>query len=135
MRLFLLTDSTTNKPSSPQPNVPIPKRTTIDKKVHNSTTNKPSSSQPNVPIPKRMTIDKKVHNSTTNKPSSSQPNVPIPKRMTIDKKVHQRNEVRVTPLHIAAIRGDVKQIKKLIKAGADVKVETDTSHMTFKNIE
>ena len=34
MRLFLLADSTTNKPSSPQPNVPIPKRTPIDKKVH-----------------------------------------------------------------------------------------------------
>ena len=58
--------------------------------------------------------------STTNKPASPQPNVPIPKRTPIDKKVHKRNERGETPLHIAAIRGDVKQIKKLIKAGADV---------------
>jgi len=71
--------------------------------------------------------------STTNKPSSPQPNVPIPKRTPIDKKVHKCNEVGVTPLHTAAISGDVKQIKKLIKAGADVNA-TDFAgmHLTIK---
>ena len=36
MSLFLLADSTTNKSSSPQPNVPIPKRTQSDIFVHKS---------------------------------------------------------------------------------------------------
>jgi len=36
--------------------------------------------------------------------------------------VNKRNERGETPLHVAAIRGDHKQVKKLIKAGADVNV-------------
>lgn len=73
--------------------------------------------------------------STTNKPASPQPNVPIPKRTPIDKKVHKRNERGETPLHIGAIRGDVKQIKKLIKAGADVNVADFAGmHLTIKRI-
>jgi len=39
-----------------------------------------------------------------------------------DRKLHKRNERGETPLHLAAIRGDVKQAKKLIKNGADVNV-------------
>ena len=40
-----------------------------------------------------------------------------------DKRVHKRNERGETPLHLAAIKGDPKQTKKLIKAGADVNVK------------
>lgn len=36
------------------------------------------------------------------------------------KKANKRNERGETPLHLAAIRGDSKQCRKLIKAGADV---------------
>ena len=36
--------------------------------------------------------------------------------------MHKRNERGETALHIAAIKGDAKQTKRLIKAGADVNV-------------
>ena len=36
--------------------------------------------------------------------------------------MHKRNERGEMPIHIAAIKGDVKLMKKLIKAGADVNV-------------
>lgn len=39
-----------------------------------------------------------------------------------EKKVHKRNERGEMPIHIAAIKGDMKLMKKLIKAGADVNV-------------
>jgi len=39
-----------------------------------------------------------------------------------DKKLNKRNERGETALHVAAIRGDVKQMKKLIQSGADVNV-------------
>ena len=39
-----------------------------------------------------------------------------------DRKLHKRNERGETPLHLAAIRGDAKQIKKLIRNGVDVNV-------------
>ncbi|XP_068003702.1 ankyrin repeat domain-containing protein 12 isoform X1 [Melanerpes formicivorus] len=38
-------------------------------------------------------------------------------------KVNKRNERGETPLHIAAIRGDVKQVKELIRLGANVNVK------------
>ena len=37
--------------------------------------------------------------------------------------MNKRNERGETALHVAAIRGDVKQMKKLIKSGADVNVK------------
>jgi len=40
-----------------------------------------------------------------------------------DKKLTKRNERGETALHVAAIRGDVKQMKKLIVGGADVNVK------------
>ncbi|RMC15570.1 hypothetical protein DUI87_07770 [Hirundo rustica rustica] len=38
-------------------------------------------------------------------------------------KVNKRNERGETPLHMAAIRGDVKQVKELIRLGANVNVK------------
>ena len=45
------------------------------------------------------------------------------KRTPSEKKANKRNERGETPLHLAAIRGDVKQAKKLIKSGVDVNVK------------
>ena len=45
------------------------------------------------------------------------------RRTPADKKLNKRNERGETSLHVAAIRGDVKQMKKLIKSGADVNVK------------
>ena len=42
------------------------------------------------------------------------------KRTPLEQKVNKRNTRGETPLHLAAIKGDIKQAKKLIKAGADV---------------
>ena len=56
------------------------------------------------------------------KPSSPPPSVTSTKRTQADKKVNKRNERGETSLHIAAKRGDVKQAKKLIKAGASVNI-------------
>jgi len=47
----------------------------------------------------------------------------IGRRTPADKKLSKRNERGETALHVAAIRGDVKQMKKLIKSGADVNVK------------
>ncbi|XP_056005462.1 ankyrin repeat domain-containing protein 11-like isoform X2 [Ostrea edulis] len=67
----------------------------------------------------KMTDDSQ---DSSSKPTSPQPSVPAIKKTPGDKKVHKRNERGETPLHLAAIKGDVKQTKKLIKAGADVNV-------------
>ncbi len=45
------------------------------------------------------------------------------KKISLDRKVNKRNERGETPLHIASIRGDCKQAKKLIKAGADINIK------------
>lgn len=57
----------------------------------------------------------------TVKPPSPTPLLPI-KKSQFDKKVFKRNERGEMPIHLAAIRGDIKLLKKLIKAGADVNV-------------
>ena len=41
----------------------------------------------------------------------------------VNPRVYRRNERGETPLHIAAIKGDVGTLKKLIKDGADVSVK------------
>ena len=51
-----------------------------------------------------------------------------------DKKVHKRNERGETPLHIAAIKGDIKQTKRLIKAGADVNVADFAGTLNYQII-
>jgi len=45
------------------------------------------------------------------------------KKTPLDKKINKRNERGETPLHVAAIRGDEKLTKRLLKAGADVNVK------------
>ena len=41
----------------------------------------------------------------------------------VNSRVYRRNERGETPLHIAAMKGDVTAIKKLIKEGAEVGVK------------
>ncbi len=55
-------------------------------------------------------------------PRPSSPHLSAGKRTPLDKKVNKRNERGETALHVAAIKGDIKQAKRLIKAGADVNV-------------
>ncbi|KAL8593110.1 hypothetical protein ACOMHN_018036 [Nucella lapillus] len=69
----------------------------------------------------RMT-DETSQGDTSPKPSSPPPSVTSTKRTPADKKVNKRNERGETPLHLAAKRGDLKQARRLIKAGASVNV-------------
>ncbi|MGH0133760.1 UNVERIFIED_CONTAM: hypothetical protein FKN15_067305 [Acipenser sinensis] len=64
-------------------------------------------------------------NSTPNHPSQTTPlQKKIPSTSSRQKdKVNKRNERGETPLHMAAIRGDTKQVKELISLGADVNVK------------
>ena len=57
--------------------------------------------------------------------SSPRPSSPPPtaKKTPLEKKVNKRNDRGETPIHLAAIRGDSKQTKRLIKAGVDVNVK------------
>ncbi|KAK3586736.1 hypothetical protein CHS0354_014767 [Potamilus streckersoni] len=66
----------------------------------------------------KMTDD--TSQDSTGKPLS--PTTPSSVKKPFDKKVYKRNDRGETPLHLAAIKGDDKMIKKLIKAGADVNV-------------
>ena len=65
--------------------------------------------------------------------SSPRPSSPhsATKRTPIDKKVNKRNERGETSLHVAAIKGQIKQTKRLIKAGADVNVKDYAGEMIF----
>lgn len=67
----------------------------------------------------RMADESTQENSV--KPPSPTPLQPV-KKTQVDKKVFKRNERGEMPIHIAAIKGDIKVLKKLIKAGADVNV-------------
>ncbi|XP_074644585.1 uncharacterized protein LOC141901320 isoform X2 [Tubulanus polymorphus] len=71
-----------------------------------------------------MKMTAETHPSGDMSPRPSSPVTPAStKRTPMDKKVHKRNERGETSLHLAAIKGDAKQTKKLIKAGADVNVK------------
>lgn len=64
--------------------------------------------------------------STPSHPSQTTPvqkKVPSSASSRQKDKVNKRNERGETPLHMAAIRGDAKQVKELISLGADVNVK------------
>ena len=42
---------------------------------------------------------------------------------TTAKRLNKRNEKGETQLHLACIKGDVRRVRKLVKAGADVNVK------------
>ncbi|XP_025114689.1 LOW QUALITY PROTEIN: ankyrin repeat domain-containing protein 11-like [Pomacea canaliculata] len=84
--------------------------------------NVPLSERQQMALLMRMT-DESVQGDSSPKPSSPPPSVTSTKRTPADKKVNKRNDRGETPLHIAAKRGDVKQTKKLIKAGASINVK------------
>ncbi|KAL5021869.1 hypothetical protein ScPMuIL_001024 [Solemya velum] len=83
----------------------------------------PFSERQQLAMVMRMT-DEGEEKSTypTQKPLSPPTPVSGVKRTPGEKRVNKRNEKGESALHIAAIRGDLKQAKKLIKAGADVNV-------------
>lgn len=66
---------------------------------------------------------------TDSTPSHPSQTTPVPKKVPSSAssrqkdKVNKRNERGETPLHMAAIRGDAKQVKDLISLGADVNVK------------
>ncbi|XP_077579941.1 ankyrin repeat domain-containing protein 12 isoform X1 [Stigmatopora nigra] len=68
-------------------------------------------------------------NSPDSTPSHPLHTTPVPKKVPSSAssrqkdKVNKRNERGETPLHMAAIRGDAKQVKELISLGADVNVK------------
>ncbi|XP_064610916.1 ankyrin repeat domain-containing protein 12-like isoform X2 [Liolophura sinensis] len=85
------------------------------------THNVPLSERQQLAMIIRMTDDNSQDSSPKHSSPAQPPNTPG-KRTPGDKKVHKRNERGETQLHIFAKKGDVKQTKKLIKAGADVNV-------------
>ncbi|XP_040000637.1 ankyrin repeat domain-containing protein 12 isoform X2 [Xiphias gladius] len=68
-------------------------------------------------------------NSPDSTPSHPSQTTPVQKKVPSSAasrqkdKVNKRNERGETPLHMAAIRGDAKQVKELISLGADVNVK------------
>ncbi|XP_078253613.1 ankyrin repeat domain-containing protein 12 isoform X2 [Rhinoraja longicauda] len=72
-----------------------------------------------------MQMTARDNNSTPNHPSQATPGqkkTPSSSNRQKDK-VNKRNERGETPLHMAAIRGETKQVKELISQGADVNVK------------
>uniref|UniRef100_UPI00398F0FC1 ankyrin repeat domain-containing protein 12 isoform X2 n=1 Tax=Pristiophorus japonicus TaxID=55135 RepID=UPI00398F0FC1 len=72
-----------------------------------------------------MQMTARDNNSTPNHPSQTTPGqkkTPTASSRQKDK-VNKRNERGETPLHMAAIRGEAKQVKELISQGADVNVK------------
>ncbi|XP_054443341.1 ankyrin repeat domain-containing protein 12 isoform X2 [Pteronotus mesoamericanus] len=72
-----------------------------------------------------MQMTARDNNSTPNHSSQTTPaQKKTPSSSSRQKdKVNKRNERGETPLHMAAIRGDVKQVKELISLGANVNVK------------
>ncbi|NXA12416.1 ANR12 protein, partial [Sapayoa aenigma] len=73
----------------------------------------------------KLIVQVRARNSTLNhslQTTPTQKKTPTSSSRQKDK-VNKRNERGETPLHMAAIRGDVKQVKELIRLGANVNVK------------
>ncbi|XP_075389140.1 ankyrin repeat domain-containing protein 12 isoform X2 [Tenrec ecaudatus] len=85
----------------------------------------PLSERKQMALLMQMTARDNSPDSTPNHPSQTTPTQKkTPSSSSRQKdKVNKRNERGETPLHMAAIRGDVKQVKELISLGANVNVK------------
>ncbi|XP_060056660.1 ankyrin repeat domain-containing protein 12 isoform X2 [Erinaceus europaeus] len=85
----------------------------------------PLSERKQMALLMQMTARDNSPDSTPNHPSQTTPaQKKTPSSSTRQKdKVNKRNERGETPLHMAAIRGDVKQVQELISLGANVNVK------------
>ncbi|MBN3324981.1 ANR12 protein, partial [Atractosteus spatula] len=85
----------------------------------------PLSERKQMALLMQMTARDNSPDTTPNHPSQATPvQKKIPSTSSRQKdKVNKRNERGETPLHMAAIRGDVKHVKELISLGADVNVK------------
>ncbi|XP_074131161.1 ankyrin repeat domain-containing protein 12 isoform X1 [Sminthopsis crassicaudata] len=86
----------------------------------------PLSERKQMALVMQMTARDNSPDSTPNHPSQTTPAAQkkAPSSSSRQKdKVNKRNERGETPLHMAAIRGDVKQVKELISLGANVNVK------------
>ncbi|XP_072805351.1 ankyrin repeat domain-containing protein 12 isoform X1 [Vicugna pacos] len=85
----------------------------------------PLSERKQMALLMQMTARDNSPESTPNHPSQTTPaQKKTPSSSSRQKdKVNKRNERGETPLHMAAIRGDVKQVKELISLGANVNVK------------
>ncbi|XP_007947196.1 ankyrin repeat domain-containing protein 12 [Orycteropus afer afer] len=85
----------------------------------------PLSERKQMALLMQMTARDNSPDSTPNHPSQTTPtHKKTPSSSSRQKdKVNKRNERGETPLHMAAIRGDVKQVKELISLGANVNVK------------
>ncbi|XP_064187229.1 ankyrin repeat domain-containing protein 12-like isoform X1 [Anguilla rostrata] len=86
----------------------------------------PLSERKQMALLMQMTARDNSPDSTPNHPSQA---APVQKKISSSTtsrqkdKINKRNERGETALHMAAIRGDVKQVKELIRLGADVNVK------------
>ncbi|XP_076837417.1 ankyrin repeat domain-containing protein 12 isoform X2 [Brachyhypopomus gauderio] len=86
----------------------------------------PLSERKQMALLMQMTARDNSPDSTPSHPSQAQvvqKKVPSSSTSRQKDKVNKRNERGETPLHMAAIRGDVQQVKELIGLGADVNVK------------
>eukprot|EP00063_Salmo_salar_P023574 XP_013998409.1 PREDICTED: ankyrin repeat domain-containing protein 12 isoform X1 [Salmo salar] len=86
----------------------------------------PLSERKQMALLMQMTARDNSPDSTPSKPSqapSVQKKLPSNSASRARDKVNKRNERGETPLHMAAIRGDAKQVKELISLGADVNIK------------
>lgn len=85
----------------------------------------PLSERQQMALVMQMTARDNSPDSTPNHPSQATPGQKkTPSSSSRQKdKVNKRNERGETPLHMAAIRGETKQVKELISQGADVNVK------------
>ncbi|OCT76635.1 ankyrin repeat domain-containing protein 12 isoform X2 [Xenopus laevis] len=85
----------------------------------------PLSERKQMALLMQMTARDNSPDSTPNHPSQATPTQKKnPSSSTRQKdKVNKRNERGETPLHMAAIRGDISQVKELIRMGANVNVK------------